>query len=101
MLQQKGKQTGGTTPAAVSFPMRSLRIAGGTGVPTSTLEKVARAPSPAFFPSPPQPGYIRRLRRSEAQFIIDGIKRRSHAAIKAGGATTSGLSRSQPRLAEP
>src|ERR1700730_6862217 len=76
MLQQKGKQTGGITPAAVSFPMRSLRIAGGTGVPTRTLEKVARAPSPAFFPSPLQPGYIRRLRRSEAQFIIDGINRR-------------------------
>jgi len=51
MLQQKGKQTGGTTPAAVSFPMRSLRIAGGTGVPTSTLGKVWRErPRPRSFP---------------------------------------------------
>jgi hypothetical protein len=33
------KQTGGTIPAVVSFPMRSLRSTGGASVSTSTLGK--------------------------------------------------------------
>jgi hypothetical protein len=43
------KQTGGTVPAAVSFPIRPLRSAGGAGVSTSTLGKIFFANSAAVL----------------------------------------------------
>src|SRR4029077_3955166 len=43
------KQTGGTIPAAVSFPIRSSRSAGGAGVSTSTLGKFPPRALRLFF----------------------------------------------------
>ena len=48
--------------------MRLVRSAGGVGVTTNTLGKMCHGrPRPRTLPSPPQPGYARRLGRSETE----------------------------------
>ena len=52
--------------------MRPLRSAGGTGVSTSTFGKVRTDIPSGYHPSPPQPGYSLRPRRSETYLLIIG-----------------------------
>src|ERR1700688_4785018 len=59
------RDASGKNPADASFPMRSLRSAGGDGVPTSTLGKCGASTLARVLPSPPRPEYARRPRRSE------------------------------------